>query len=209
MRGLSAICLVLLIVGCVESQRRSDGCPRWLAEEHLAEGDLLFRRGTGLVGQVVTSMDRDGHFSHVGIVVRVDTLWRVVHAVPHEPDFKGDFDRVKCESVAEFLGRYPDAEFGLYRPQIDSSHRKMAARHALRQSQKRVPFDHGYDLADTTRLYCTELIEYCYGLQGLSLSEGRRTEVTFPSLSGSYIFPSDLTQSSHLHRIDPLQGAQL
>ena len=46
----------------------------------LEEGDLLFRKGTGVVGHIVTSVDNRGDYSHVGIVVRKDSAWQVVHA---------------------------------------------------------------------------------------------------------------------------------
>lgn len=170
-------------------------------KSHLQDGDLLFRLGTGYAGRVVSSLDRVGNYSHVGIVVDVDGEWRVVHAVPYEPEFKGDIDRVKCEELESFLGRYSNSDFGLYRVQIEAHKKSGVVRHALRLSEKMVPFDHDYNLEDTTQLYCTELVEYLYSLVGYSLSEGRRTEVTFPSLSGSYIFPSDLTQSSILKPI--------
>ena len=164
----------------------------------LEEGDLLFRKGTGVVGHIVTSVDNAGEFSHVGIVVRKDSAWRVVHAVPHEPDFKGDIDRVKIESVEAFLGRYPDATVGHFRTTLSAEQKAIAVSNALRLSSLCVPFDHDYNLDDTTSLYCTELVEYLYSLAGVSLSEGRRTELFFPSLSGNYIMPSDLTESSYL-----------
>lgn len=162
------------------------------------EGDLLFRRGTGVVGHIVTTMDNDGAFSHVGIVVKSEGEWCVIHAVPHEPDFEGDFDRVKCESADSFLTRYPKADIGLYRPKVEPQALDIAINGALRQYEKRVPFDHDYDLADTTRLYCTEFVEYVFGLAGVSISEGRRTEVTVPTVAGEYIMPSDLTKSTLL-----------
>lgn len=167
-------------------------------KSQLREGDLLFRRGTGVVGHIVTAMDSEGCFSHVGIVVRCDDEWCVIHAVPHEPDFEGDFDRVKCEAVECFLGRYPNGDYGLYRTTIAPDKVAIAVRNARRLSDKQVRFDHNYDLADTTELYCTELIEYVYGLAGVTLSEGRRTEITFPIMEGSHIMPSDLTKSSLL-----------
>lgn len=167
----------------------------------LEEGDLLFRKGTGVVGHIVTSVDNRGDYSHVGIVVRKDGAWQVVHAVPHEPDFKGDIDRVKIESVERFLGRYPEASFGHYRVKIASDSVAIAVANALRLSEQRVPFDHDYDLSDTSSLYCTEFVEYIYSLAGIALSEGRRTELFFPSLSGNYIMPSDLTESAYLEPI--------
>lgn len=186
-----------LLVGCHEGNRQGSRIAEQVAAT-LQEGDLLFRRGTGFAGRVVSSFDAEGHFSHVGIAVLHAGEWCVVHAVPYEPESEDDFDRVKCESLVGFLGRYPDAEYGHFRPQIDPKHLARIVAHVQRQSQNQTPFDHDYNLEDTTRLYCTELIEYIFSLEGYSLSEGRRTEVSFPGLSGAYIFPSDLTQSTLL-----------
>ena len=113
---LSTICFINMGCGNGNSPR-ADYSELLL---RLEEGDLLFRKGTGVVGHIVTSVDNRGEFSHVGIVVRRGDEWQVIHAVPHEPDFEGDFDRVKIESVDSFLGRYPNATIGHYRTTLAS-----------------------------------------------------------------------------------------
>ena len=191
----------IAIVACMGCSRSRSAVDIDGLISRLASGDLLFRKGTGVVGNIVTSVDADGSYSHVGIVVESEGEWYVVHAVPHEHDFDGDFDRVKMEPVENFLGRYPSGDFGHYRPRVSEEQLNIATKNALRLSQMKVRFDHDYDLTDTTRLYCTEFVEYVYGLAGVSLSEGRRTEITFPTLSGAHIMPSDLTKSSLLEPI--------
>lgn len=201
MRGLLKFStLLLLLCGC-SAPKRITRVEIEKVMAHLEVGDLLFRQGTGVVGQMVTSVDDQGLYSHVGVVVRRDSSWWVVHAVPHEPDFEGDIDRVKCERAEEFLGRYPDGKFGLYRPQITPEQRVRAAKHALRLSERRVPFDHLYNLSDSSHLYCTELVEYVYGLEGYSVSQGRRSEINLPSFGDGYLLPSDLTKNSSLKPI--------
>ena len=191
---LGIVCLAM--IGCGKGNYVSADYSTLINK--LEVGDLLFRKGTGVVGHIVTSVDNTGEFSHVGIVVNSNNEWQVIHAVPHEPDFKGDFDRVKIESVDKFLGRYPDATIGHFRTTLEHEQIAIAVTNAKRLCAMSVPFDHDYDLSDTTRLYCTEFVEYVYSLAGISLSEGRRTEVNFPSLSGNYIMPSDLTESTYL-----------
>jgi Orthopoxvirus protein of unknown function (DUF830). len=73
------------------------------ADSLLREGDVVFRRGAGLISRAVLAADEDGQFSHIGIVVRNGNNWMVVHAVPGEPEFKGDSDRVKMEPIASFF----------------------------------------------------------------------------------------------------------
>lgn len=184
----------LLVVGCSSDNhhRRIDVAA---LEQRLEPGDLVFRRGTGVVGHIVTSVDSRGEYSHVGIAICKNGKWHVVHAVPYEPEFEGDYDRVKCESLEAFVAHYPKAAIGHYRVAAERAIRTKAADNALRISNEGRRFDHAYNLEDSTEFYCTELVEYLYSLSGLRLSEGRRTVVNFPSLSGEYIMPSDITES--------------
>lgn len=193
------ICLASIATGCGDNKGMISSYDKLLP--HVADGDLLFRKGTGVVGRVVTAFDSEGQYSHVGIVAQRNGEWYVVHAVPHEHDFKGDFDRVKCDPLEHFVGYYSDAEVGLYRPQVSPEQVQIAVNNALRLSDMRVEFDHDYDLADTTKLYCTELVEYVYELAGVSLSEGRRSDISFIGSSSPQIMPSDLTQSTKLKPI--------
>jgi len=172
-----------------------------LLQRELREGDLLFRRGIGVLGRAVVATDDEGRFSHVGIAVKVDNEWHVVHAVPDEPDFKGDFDRVKCEPIEHFYDEFRAGNGAVYRPNVSNETIAVAVRNALRLSAEQRPFDHDYDLGDTTALYCTELVEYVFGLGGVSMSEGRQTHVNFPSMTGDYIMPSDLTKNKQLTHI--------
>lgn len=197
---LLLVCLSVVGLACTNgNDRPKSEFDRLIG--NLREGDLLFRKGTGIAGRIVTSLDSSGEYSHVGIVVRIDGRWHVVHAVPHEPDFEGDIDRVKCEPIELFTSRYPQANYGHYRTTATNKQRKIAIHHALRLSAERRPFDHDYNLEDTSKLYCTELVEYVYSLAGVSISQGRRTHITFPSLSGDHILPSDLTEGGNLKPI--------
>ena len=135
------------------------------------------------------------------IAVKVDNEWHVVHAVPDEPDFEGDFDRVKCEPIERFYDEFRAGNGAVYRPNVSNETIAVAVRNALRLSAERRPFDHDYNLGDTTALYCTELVEYVFGLSGVSMSEGRQTHVNFPSMTGDYIMPSDLTKNNKLNPI--------
>lgn len=172
-----------------------------LLQRELHEGDLLFRRGIGVLGRAVVATDDEGRFSHVGIAVKVDNEWHVAHAVPDEPDFDGDFDRVKCEPIESFFSEFRAGNGAVYRVELPAETIEIAVRNALRLSTEQRPFDHDYNLGDTTALYCTELVEYVFGLSGVSMSEGRQTHVNFPSMTGDYIMPSDLTKNNKLNPI--------
>ena len=69
----------------------------------LRAGDLVFRRGGSLSSRAVVMADTDKGYSHIGMVVDSAGKAMIVHAVPYEPDFKGDFDRVKLETPQRFF----------------------------------------------------------------------------------------------------------
>ena len=69
----------------------------------LKAGDVVFRQGNGLTSRAVRAADSDGRFSHIGIVADSAGALRIIHAVPDEPDFPGDPDRVKMETPERFF----------------------------------------------------------------------------------------------------------
>ena len=68
------------------------------------EGDIVLRKGTGMTSRIVCAAEGSEDYSHCGIVARAaDGRLVVVHAVPDEPDFEGDPDRVKSEPIESFF----------------------------------------------------------------------------------------------------------
>ena len=89
------------LASCGASEERTHSIfPR---EARLRTGDVVMRRGLGFASHAVTFADRGGAYSHIGIVAWEDGEWMVVHAVPGEPDFPGDEDRVKMEPLDAYF----------------------------------------------------------------------------------------------------------
>ncbi len=76
-----------------------------------------------------------------------------------------------------------------------------AAREAKRLAATGLAFDHGYDLTDTTRMYCTELIYNVFARAGIDITEGRRTRINAPGFSGDYILPTDIARNPAMKTI--------
>ena len=155
-----------------------------LPTELFSDGDLAFRRGTGFMSRIVVAADKNGTYSHVGILKKMQGEWHVIHAVPGEPEFKGDPDRVKIVRWGK-----------------DSLPAARAAQTALLMAQRGILFDHDYNLSDSSQMYCTELIEFAYRKEGIDLSEGRITHMDLPVVRGTYLLPSDLLLNKHLKTI--------
>ena len=167
----------------------------------LADGDVVFRRGTGLMSHTVVAAD-GGRYSHVGIVVDSAGVKMIVHAVPDEPDFPGDIDRVKMESPRKFFSTI-NANVGEVVRYTDKNVASVAAREAMRLYRCGLLFDHDYDDYDSTKLYCSELVERAYLRAGVSLTEKRRHDFSVPGFHFDHvIMPSDIYNSSQLRTIE-------
>ena len=163
---------------------------RVLPLSEIEEGDLAFRCGRGVFSRIVTSAEEEGVYSHVGVVVRDEGRWKVAHAVPAEPDYKGDFDRVKLEDIEVFFATDRAWSGCLVRPGVSDPERMSAE--AIRAARDSVAFDGGYDLADSSKVYCTEFVWRLYLHDGKDLSEGRRRYIRVLGVNGDVILPEHL-----------------
>lgn len=192
------VCHIIALTGCTDEETVYNCI---LPDEvRLHEGDIVFRRGGGIESHVVMAVDRRGNYSHVGIVIDSAGIPMVVHAVPGEPDFKGDPDRVKMDVPDRFFST-EFTSIGEVCRVADTAVARRAAQAALGTYKRRTLFDHNYDDRDTNRMYCTELIVYAYHRAGLSLVSDERHEVRLPMFSANCIFPSDIRKSKHLKTI--------
>ena len=192
-----AVCLLLLITGC-ENVRN----PVFLPNKPLSEGDIVFRRGTGLASRAVLTIDKKGAYSHVGIVVKDEGVWKVIHAVPGETDLPDEPERVKMELTEVFFAPDKAVSGAVMRVDADSSVRVKAAKLAINLYRLKVPFDHSYNKDDTTKMYCSELLAYVYSRSGIDLVEGKYSEIHMLEFSGIYILPSDIQHSRHLYLVE-------
>ncbi|MDD6517605.1 MAG: YiiX/YebB-like N1pC/P60 family cysteine hydrolase [Prevotella sp.] len=191
------VCLAMILVSCGEREEERSILPDDFA---LCAGDVVFRRGEGITSRAVLATDANGNYSHVGIVVDYAERRMIVHAVPGEPDFEGDVDRVKMDTPEKFFS-YKNASKGEVCRLRDSSIAQRAANVALRIFRKGTPFDDKFDDKDTSKMYCTELVVYAYRHAGIDLTEGRRHEIDLPIIKTACIFPSDIYASRHLKSI--------
>lgn len=162
----------------------------------LRTGDLVFRNGLGNESLLVTTSS-GGEYSHVGIAIATPNGWHVIHAVPgeapaHEPDY------LKCEPIAQFFDPHRAMAGAMARVDCDSTTATAAALHALHKATSKIEFDHSYNMDDSTRLYCTELVVLAYGKQSIDLCQGRYAPTPGIGTSGRIIYPEHLWVSTHI-----------
>ena len=185
-----------LLSGC-----RHDGSQSILpAACRLSPGDVVFRRGGGVTSHAVLLADGGGVYSHVGIVVDSCGVAMIVHAVPGEPDFEGDEDRVKLDEVEKFFSSIYANKGAVMRCQ-DSLKASVAEDVALSVYRRGVLFDHDYEIGDTTKMYCTEVVMYAYQRAGLNLVSNAPHGISLPLVQTDVYFPSDVYESKWLRTI--------
>lgn len=162
----------------------------------LRHGDLLFRMGREGASRVVTALS-GGDFSHVGLAVKSDSGWMVLHAVPNEAPY-GEPDRIKYESLSDFFSVGRASRGAQRRVHCSDKVSGRVVRRAMEKYHEGVCFDHNYDLTDSTAFYCTEFIWFLFLKEGIDLAEERRHELAIPGSTNSFLFPEDIWNSRWL-----------
>lgn len=186
---------LLFLLSCSNSSQESFEIP----EDLLHEGDLAFRCGVSVESIIVKIADQIGSYSHVGIVVKEQNEWKIVHIVNGESENTNGKEIIKKEPVSQFF-RTDRSKAGLIlRYDTTDEVRRHLTQKAFELSQKELFFDHSYDLTDSSKMYCTELIQNIFLSSGIDLTEGRRS--VFPGSKNKIIFPSDIFKNQHLIKI--------
>jgi uncharacterized protein YycO len=182
----TSIIIFSVFLACSQKNNRADF-------ENIAfrQGDIILRKGIGVKSRAVLHADSLGVYSHAGIVVLGNSGAMVVHITPGEREKEEKVDKIKIEPVGVFW-QSDRAEHGALYRLNNSTAGSIAAQKAMCFLQKGITFDHDYELADTARMYCTELVWQAYLHAGTDITAGKRSEINAPMYSGTYIFPSDI-----------------
>ncbi len=196
-----AVLGVIISIGMIQcSVPEARQVPR-IPVDSLLAGDIVFRRGEGMASDIVTYKDRDGKYSHVGIIVDSDSGLMVVHSVPGEHPQQSGSDVIRIEPINQFFAPEVSHNGEIMRIDLDSEQRKRLSSLAIEKVSRKIPFDHNYDLTDTASLYCTELLQLLYKNIGIDLAQGRTTHINVPGMTNDYIMPSDIYHNLNLKQI--------
>ena len=147
----------------------------------LREGDLVFRRGRGFWSE--TFSDRAGsNLSHVGVLIRDQQGWAVVHA---EADDLSLIGGVQSTPLVTFLAGTVLRQ--LRRIQMTDESREAFVQDIRDHLRRETPFDTSLSLDDDAqRVYCSELIWSAAQKAGVDLARPRDL------LGKSYVTIDDL-----------------
>lgn len=126
--------------------------------DSLQDGDIILRHGYGLVSDgIVETLNSDINISHCAILTKdTNNQFIVIHSVSQS---LSDFDGVQSQDLKSFI---KDSKVNSvivvryrFKPEEDPSLIGKKAKYYL---AKRVPFDMDFDLKDSTKIYCAELL---------------------------------------------------
>lgn len=195
-RMLCTIVVLIVVSACSNSSSQH---PEW-NEWQLEEADLVFRTGRSLASRVVLASDTEGYYSHIGIIVKHNNSFYVAHAVPGESQ-PNEPDRVKIESLPNFFNSDKAKSGCIMRLHINNSEKHQIAQYAVQKAKCGTLFDHLYDLGDTARLYCTELVWMAYQSAGIDITNNTRKYINFSKFKGDMIFPSHIQKNENLKQV--------
>lgn len=198
---IKILILFVISTGMIQCIMRNNNQVPDIPVDMLQQGDLAFRRGEGFTSDIVAYNDRDGRYSHIGIIVDSDSGLMVVHSVPGNHPRQPGSDIIRIEHIDQFFAPNMASCGEIVRLELDSTQRAMIGKMAIEKVIAKIPFDHNYDLSDTTKLYCTELVKLLYQNAGIDLTQGRHTHINAPGMSNDYIMPSDIYQNNKLETI--------
>lgn len=119
-------------------------------------GDIVVRHNNSFHSELFRNMSSgERRYSHVGIIRRItpDSLI-VYHSVAN--DFTG-VGGIITEPLYNFMPR-GDFDVAVYRVDAPQQVRKEIFEHVMQMQEQQVPFDLFFDIDDTSRIYCAELI---------------------------------------------------
>lgn len=189
---------ILLIIGAlalsIQCSKSHAPTPPEIPIHELNSADVVFRLGRTLQSDAIASHGSGG-YSHVGIIIASDSSKSIIHIEPNRKN-----ERIKIESLEEFF--HPDNAISgciMRHKQVTDSLQLIISNHAKRLLYSPITFDHDYSLNDSSRMYCTELVEHLYNIANISLSQEKR--IRLPLAKEPVIMPSAIYENDSLKPI--------
>ncbi len=139
---------------------RQTATDRFRPEEKslLREGDIVLRRGEGSVSDFIVAFLKETYpVTHCGVVVRRDDgLWVI------SSESTPDADGIRCDPLTHFAGYARNGSLAAVRPRLDEAQRTAFLHASEWYLSQGKAFDKQFDMADTTKFYCAELMYHLF-----------------------------------------------
>lgn len=124
----------------------------------LQEGDIVLRHGYGMVSNMISAtLKEDIELSHCAIIIKDSTdKFKVVHSVSQSVS---DYDGVQIQDLNLFINdSKPNSVVVVRYKNLSPEQQLLIRKKSLEFLKQQIPFDHSFDISDSTEFYCTELI---------------------------------------------------
>jgi len=156
-----AVCVAYLAMGSYNNSSIKYNTDYLTPEEvaMLRDGDIIIRKGFGFVSNKITDiLNEPYNVSHCGIVCNTTAPGgpSVIHSVSST---LSDIDGVQSCNIKKFVAESRENSIIVVRFKDTASHStQLISTEAQRYLDAKLPFDNSFDLADSTEIYCTELV---------------------------------------------------
>jgi hypothetical protein len=125
------------------------------------DGDLILRHGYGIVSDIIVQrLDENYDISHCAIACKDSNGIFVIHSVSQS---LSPYDGVQSQELAPFIHDSKENSVIVvrYRSKVPGKDGSVISKRAKDYLNKRIPFDHSFDINDSSTFYCQELPYKC------------------------------------------------
>lgn len=154
------IFLCLYQWGCSPPKEEQAYTLQVTAIESFMPGDIILRRGKGFVSDgIARVLNEPFDVTHCGILMPIDSGWAVVHAMS---DNSRNIDGVVAQKLDQFVAESKSGSVMVVRYKNMNGKEAAVMQSTKAYMAKGLPFDLGFDIHDTTAIYCSELLQNIY-----------------------------------------------
>lgn len=140
----------------------------------LQDGDIILRHGYGLVSDGIVDLFNEKYdISHCAILVKSDEGFQVIHSVSQS---LSDFDGVQKVSLPTFIkdSKKNSIIVGRFKYPLGFKGKEISSK-AQEFLSLKIPFDHDFNLNDSTKFYCSELVwRAIFDSHNVDIFQGKR-----------------------------------
>jgi len=134
-----------------------------LSSLKLKEGDVILRKGNSVLSELIArNFPAAEGMSHCGFIFKIEDQYQVIHTI--SKSISG-IDGIRMNTLEEFIREAKQNRICIIRYHKELNLAAMKKRCLVFLKQK-TPFDNDFNLNDSSKLYCSELLRKVYLEQG-------------------------------------------
>lgn len=121
-------------------------------------GDIMLRSGTGIISNMIRkTLNEKNPFTHCGVICKNKDSTYVIHAVAKEIS---GHDGIQTTTINDFLKNSDKNNVALFRLKVSKNQIRNMVNKLQFYLKKQINFDYNFDLNDSNKMYCSEIIYY-------------------------------------------------